>query len=66
MEGHEERAKELEYELADMEEQSDNLADEIDAAKADWEQKKQAGSVPGAGTGEDEDDDQGERPDPED
>jgi hypothetical protein len=48
MEGHEERAAEAEYELADMEEQSDALAEEIEAAKADWEQRKQDGSVPGA------------------
>jgi hypothetical protein len=48
MEGHEERAQELEFELADMQEQSDSLADDIETAKADWEQKKQDGSVPGA------------------
>ena len=52
MEGHEERAEELEYELADMQEQSDGLADDIHGAKADWEQKKQDESVPGAGTGD--------------
>ena len=57
MEGHEERAAEAEYELADMEQQSDALAEDIEAAKADWQQKKQDGSVPGAGTGEDEGDD---------
>jgi hypothetical protein len=56
MEGHEERAEELEYELADMQEQSDSLADDIHSAKSDWEQKRQDDSVPGAGTGEDEDD----------
>jgi len=48
MEGHEERAAEAEYELADMEEQSDSLAADIEAAKDDWEQKKQDGGVPGA------------------
>ena len=48
MEGHEERAQELEYELAEMEERSDGLADDIEAAKDDWAQKKQDGSVPGA------------------
>lgn len=52
MEGHEERARELEYELAEMEERSDGLADDIETAKGDWEQKKQDGSVPGAGAGE--------------
>jgi hypothetical protein len=60
MEGHEERAKELEYEVADMDKQSEELADEIHAAKDDWEAKKRDGSVPGAGTGEDD-----EGPDPE-
>jgi hypothetical protein len=53
MEGHEERAQEAEYELAEMEEQSDGLADEIIAAKDDWEAKKADESVPGAGSGED-------------
>jgi hypothetical protein len=58
MEGHEERAKELEYELADMQDQSDGLADDIQSAKSEWEQKKHDESVPGAGTGdEDEEDD---------
>ena len=55
MEGHEERAQELEYELADMEEQSDGLAEDIEAAKDDWAQKKQDGSVPGAGAGDADD-----------
>jgi hypothetical protein len=62
MEGHEERAQEAEYELAEMEEQSDGLADDIHAAKDEWEAKKHDDSVPGAGTGEDE---EGEGPDPE-
>jgi hypothetical protein len=57
MEGHEERAAEAEYELADMEQQSDSLAEDIEAAKDDWQQKKQDGGVPGAGTGDDDDDD---------
>ena len=56
MEGHEERAAEAEFELAEMEEQSDDLAEDIEQAKDDWEQKKQAGSVPGAGTGDEADD----------
>ena len=60
MEGHEERAKELEYEVADMDKQSEELADDIHAAKDDWEAKKRDGSVPGAGTGEND-----EGPDPE-
>jgi hypothetical protein len=57
MEGHEEKAAEVEYELAEMEERSDSLAEDIETAKDDWAQKKQDDSVPGAGTGEDEDDD---------
>ena len=55
MEGHEEKAAEAEFELADMEEQSDSLAEDIEAAKADWQQKKQDGSVPGAGSGDEND-----------
>ena len=56
MEGHEERAAEAEYEYAELEEQSDSLADDIEAAKEDWDQKKQDGAVPGAGTGDEGDD----------
>jgi hypothetical protein len=56
MEGHEERAAEAEYELADMEKQSDDLADEIETAKDDWAQAKQDDSIPGAGTGDDDED----------
>jgi hypothetical protein len=60
MEGHEEHAQELEYEVADLEKQSDGLADDIHRAKDDWESKKNDPSVPGAGTGESD-----EGPDPE-
>jgi len=60
MEGHEEKAAEAEYELAEMEEQSDGLADDIHAAQDDWDAKKRDPSVPGAGTGEGD-----EGPDPE-
>ena len=60
MEGHEEQAQELEYEVADLERQSDSVADDIDQARDDWEHKKRDPSVPGAGTGEDD-----EGPDPE-
>jgi hypothetical protein len=56
MEGHEERAAELEYELADMEKQQDDLDDSIHAAKDDWEAKKRDDSVPGAGTGKEPED----------
>jgi hypothetical protein len=55
MEGHEEKAAEAEFELAEMEERSDSLAEDIEDAKGDLQQKKQDGSVPGAGTGEDDD-----------
>src|SRR3954453_18489698 len=54
MEGHEERAAELEYELADMQKQSDGLADDIHEARDDWDAKKGDDSGPGAGTGEDD------------
>ena len=57
MEGHEKKAAEAEVELAEMEEQSDSLADDIEDAKADWQQKKQDDSVPGAGTGDEDDKD---------
>ena len=57
MEGHEEKAAEAEYELAEMEGQSDSLADDIETAKADWQQKKQDDAVPGAGIGEEDDED---------
>ena len=60
MKGHEERAAEAEFELSEMEERSDKLAEDIESAKTDWEQQKQDGSVPGAGTGEHD-----EGPDPE-
>jgi hypothetical protein len=56
MEGHEERANELEFELADMEKQQDDLDESIQAAKEDWEGKKRDDSVPGAGTGEETED----------
>ncbi len=56
MEGHEERAAEAEYELADMEEQSDALAEDIESAKDDWQKKKQDNAVPGTGDDEDDDD----------
>ena len=53
MEGHEERAAELEYELADMEKQQGELDDSLHEAQDDWEAKKRDPSVPGAGTNED-------------
>ena len=60
MEGHEERAQEAEFELADMQEQSDGLADDIHATKDEWEAKKRDDSVPGAGTGEDDEEPEAE------
>ena len=63
MEGHEERAQELEYEVAELQQQQDDVDDSIQAASADWEAKKRDESVPGAGTGEpaeDEDEEEGE------
>jgi len=60
MEGHEERAADLEHEVADMQKQSDGLADDIHDAKDDWDAKKRDPSIPGAGTGE-----HAEGPDPE-
>ena len=57
MEGHEERAAEAEYELADMEERAERLEDDIDDAREDWERKKQDPSVPGAPTDGDGDED---------
>ena len=48
MEGHEEKAAEAEYEVSEMEERSDSLAEDIESAKDDWAQKKQDDSVPGA------------------
>ena len=60
MEGHEEKAAEAEFELAEMEERSDSLAEDIEDAKTGWQQKKQDGSVPGAGTGDEDDDATGE------
>ena len=57
MEGHEERAQELEFELADMDKQQDDLDETIHSAKDDWEAKKRDASVPGAGSGEETEDD---------
>ena len=56
VEGHEERGAELEFELAEMEKQQDDLDDDIHAAKDDWDAKKRDPSVPGAGRNEDVED----------
>jgi hypothetical protein len=44
----EEKAGEAERDLADLEKRSEQLGDEIDAARSDWEAKKADPSVPGA------------------
>jgi phage shock protein A len=46
---HREQADAVEREIDDLDEQSEQLQDEIEAAKADWERKKADDSVPGAG-----------------
>jgi hypothetical protein len=47
-EDHQEKAAEVEYELADMEEGADTLADKIEEARADWQRKQADPGVPGA------------------
>ena len=44
----EEKVGEAERELADLEERSEKLGDEIDETRDDWEAKKADDSVPGA------------------
>jgi hypothetical protein len=46
--------REPERKLEDMEERSENLDEEIDAARKDWEGKKQDPGVPGALPDDDE------------
>jgi hypothetical protein len=48
---HEDRARDLERELEDMEERADRLGDEIESTQEDWERKKRDPSVPGAAGG---------------
>ena len=62
MEGHEERAAELEYELAEWRSSRTTSTTASTRRKDDWEAKKRDASVPGAGTGEPA---EGEGPDPE-
>jgi hypothetical protein len=61
-ESHEKRADRVERELDDMERESEELGDRIDAARKDWERKKGDPSVPGAD--EPQEDDR-EKPPPE-
>jgi hypothetical protein len=59
---HDEKADEVERELDDLQERSENLGDQIEGAGEDWERRKKDESVPGA-TGEprdEEDDDDGD------
>jgi hypothetical protein len=48
---YDDRTRELEHDLDEMEEQSERLEDEIEDAREDWDRKKRDPSVPGA-TGE--------------
>ena len=45
----EEKVDEAERELADLEQRSEKLGEEIDETRDDWEAKKADPSVPGAG-----------------
>ncbi len=46
---HEQQAQAAERDLADMEERTERLGEEIERARDDWEAKKADSSVPGAG-----------------
>src|SRR5687768_8601142 len=46
---YEEQAEAAERELADMEKRAEDLGDDIDEARKDWEEKKEDPAVPGAG-----------------
>ena len=59
MTDHNERAKDLDRELDEMEERSDELGAEIDDAREDWERKKADPSVPGAPGDDDDSEDEG-------
>jgi hypothetical protein len=48
-EDHRKRADEAERELADMEERSERVGEQIDEARKDWDAKVADRSVPGAG-----------------
>ena len=45
---HDDRARDLERELEDMEERSERLEKEIESTQEDWERKQRDPSVPGA------------------
>jgi hypothetical protein len=64
-EDHGQQADAAERELADMEERSQRVGEEIDEARKDWEAKVADGSVPVAGGDSDQDDEHdGELPPP--
>jgi hypothetical protein len=45
---HDDRTREMQHDVDEMEEHSERLEDEIKEARDDWEQKKRDPSVPGA------------------
>lgn len=45
---HERKAQEAEYELSEMEERSDRLAEQIEGTREDWHAKQADDGVPGA------------------
>jgi len=47
-EDHQEKAAEVEHELAEMEDGADTLGDKIEETRADWERKQADPGVPGA------------------
>jgi chromosome segregation ATPase len=52
---HEDRARDMDRELDEMEERADRLEQEIEATQEDWERKKRDPSVPGAEPERDQD-----------
>jgi hypothetical protein len=48
---HERKAQEAEYELSEMEERSDRLAEQIEDTREDWHAKQRDDGVPGAVAG---------------
>jgi len=52
---HDEQADQVERDLDEMEERSEELGKEIEETEADWERKKADDSVPGALPDEDQD-----------
>ena len=62
-EDHERQVKAAERELAELEERSDRVGDQIEAARKEWQAKLADDSVPGA-AGDPEGADEGELPPP--